>query len=101
MVFLGSSEFLTFGELGRAAGGFEAVLFAFLHTGIAGEEAGFFQFGAEFGVHFAQGAADAVTDSTGLAGQTPPRTLTITSKFPTLVRFMGWRTVIFRVSSPK
>ena len=60
---------LTFAELRRASCSFEAVLFAFLHTGIAGQQAGFLQGSAKLRIRFAQRAADAMTDCSGLTGQ--------------------------------
>ena len=57
-------------ELGRPAGSLQTVLLAFLHTRIAGQQAGFLQGAAHFGISLAQGTADAVTDRAGLAGQT-------------------------------
>ena len=63
-------ERLALGELRRTTGSLQAVLLALLHTRIAGEEAGSLQGGTQLGVHLAQGTADAVTDSTGLTGNT-------------------------------
>ena len=59
---------LAFGELGGAAGGFEAVFFAFFHSGVAGEEAGGFEGGAVILADEEQGAGDAVADGAGLTG---------------------------------
>ena len=59
---------LTLGELGSATGCLEAVLLSFLHSGVAGQEAGGLQGAAELGVQGQQGTGDAVTDSAGLAG---------------------------------
>ena len=47
---------LALGELGSAAGSLEAVLFAFLHSGGAGQETGLLQEGAVFLVGLQQGA---------------------------------------------
>ena len=59
---------LSLGELGSAACGFEAVLLSLLHSGVAGQEPGGLQIGAVLGVHLQQGAADAVAQGAGLAG---------------------------------
>ena len=56
------------GELRCATGGLQTVLLTLLHTRIAGQEAGLLQDGAVLGVHQQQGAADAVTQGAGLAG---------------------------------
>ena len=55
-------------ELRRAAGGFEAVLFALLHAGIAGEVTGSLELSAVVLIQLEQGAGNAVTDGAGLAG---------------------------------
>ena len=59
---------LSLAELGRAAGGFEAVLLTLLHTRIAGEEAGALEGGAVLLVHLEEGPGHAVADGAGLAG---------------------------------
>ena len=46
-------------ELGSPTGGFEAVLLALLHTGIAGEETSSLQGSAELRVHLQQGTGQA------------------------------------------
>ena len=55
-------------RLGSATSGFEAVLLALLHSGVAGQEAGGLQSGAVLGVQAQQGAGHAVADGAGLAG---------------------------------
>ena len=55
-------------ELRSAAGSLQAVLLTFLHTRIAGQEAGLLQGGAQLGVELQQGAGQAVADSASLAG---------------------------------
>ena len=59
---------LSLAELRCATSGFEAVLLSLLHSGVAGQEPGGLQSGAILGVHLQQGAADAVADGAGLAG---------------------------------
>ena len=57
------------GELRSATGGLQTVLLAFLHSRIAGQEARFLQLRTQLlAVILQQGASDAVTDGTGLAG---------------------------------
>ena len=56
------------GELGRAAGGLEAVLLSFLHSGVAGQKTGGFQRRTELRVQRQQRAGNAMTDGAGLAG---------------------------------
>ena len=55
-------------ELRRATSGFEAVLLALLHSGVAGQQTGLLQNGTHLIAVLQQGAGDAVTDSAGLAG---------------------------------
>ncbi len=63
------SGLLSLGELRRATGSLEAVLLAFLHTRVAGEETSLLQHGAQvLAVILQQGAGHAVADSAGLAG---------------------------------
>ena len=59
---------LSLGELGSAAGGFEAVLLSFLHSGVAGQEAGGLEGCAVLCVDAEECAGNAMTDSAGLAG---------------------------------
>ena len=59
---------LSLGELGRAAGGFQAVLLALLHSGVAGQEPGGLQRGTISGVHHQKSSGDTVADGAGLAG---------------------------------
>ena len=70
--FLSISKFeiekLSLAELGSATGGFEAVLLAFLHSGVAGQETGGLQGSAVALIDQQQGAGDAVADGAGLAG---------------------------------
>ena len=56
------SQNLALGELRCATGGFETVLLSFLHSGVAGHEAGGLQSGTVLGVHDHQGTGNAVTD---------------------------------------
>ena len=56
------------GELGRAAGGLEAVLLALLHTRVAGEEPGLLQNGVVVLADQQQSPGDAVAQGAGLAG---------------------------------
>src|SRR5699024_2973800 len=56
------------GELRSATGSLEAVLLALLHARIAGQVAGLLQDGAVLLVLLQHGAADAVADGAGLAG---------------------------------
>ena len=60
-------------ELGRAAGRFEAVLFALLHTRVAGEEPGLLEDRAHLFAVLEQRAGDAVADGAGLAGNAAAR----------------------------
>ena len=59
---------LSLAELGRAAGGVEAVLLALLHTRVASQEPGRLQSGTELLVHQQQGPGNAVADGAGLTG---------------------------------
>ena len=61
-------RWLSLGELRSATGSLEAVFLTLFHTRIAGEEAGFFQNGAQLLVVLQQCSGNAVTDSTGLSG---------------------------------
>ena len=56
------------GELRRTTGGFEAVLLALLHSGVAGEEAGGLERGTVCLVDLKESAGDSVTDGAGLTG---------------------------------
>ena len=67
-------------ELGRATSSLQAVLLAFLHTRIAGEEASFLQGSTQFRISLAQGTRDAVTNCAGLTGHTAAADITSTSK---------------------
>ena len=61
---------LSLAELRCATSGFEAVLLTFLHTRIAGQEASLLQDSAVLIALLQQGAAQAVTDSASLTGNT-------------------------------
>ena len=63
-----STRDLSLGELRRAAGSLQAVLLSFLHSGVAGQEAGGLQLSTVLGVDLQQGAGNAVTDGAGLTG---------------------------------
>ena len=66
----GKSWLLALGELGSATCGLQTVLLSFLHSGIAGHEAGSLQGRTVLGIQDNQSAGNAVTDSAGLAGNT-------------------------------
>ena len=57
-------------ELRSTTGGFEAVLLTLLHTRIAGQEASLLQHRTVLVALLQQGAAQAVTDSASLTGNT-------------------------------
>ena len=59
---------LSLGELWSTSCGFETVLLSFLHSGVAGHEAGGLQRSAVLRVQGDQSAGNAVADSTGLTG---------------------------------
>lgn len=59
---------LSLGELRSATCGFEAVLLSLLHSGVTGQEAGFFQDGAVVLILLQQSSGKTVTDGTSLAG---------------------------------
>ena len=59
---------LSLGELGGAAGCFETVLFALLHSGVTGKEAGLLKGRTVLLVDAQKGSGDAMTDGAGLAG---------------------------------
>ena len=61
---------LALAELRSATSGLQTVLLTFLHTRIAGEEASLLEALTKIGVGLDQRAADAVTDSASLTGQT-------------------------------
>src|SRR6185437_5670419 len=63
---------LALGELEALARPLLAVLLAFLHAGIAREQSGAAQFGAELGVDQQQRAGDAERDRAALAGDAAP-----------------------------
>ena len=56
-------------ELRSFPGSLQAVLLAFLHTRVTGQESGFLQRGSQIRIRFAQSAADSVANSAGLTGQ--------------------------------
>ena len=90
------------GELGSSTGCFEAVFLSLLHSGVAGQEPGGLQSGAILGVHLQQGAADAVADGAGLAGDPAAGDGGGDIHLAQQVRgVQGWRTMSFRVSRPK
>ena len=82
-------ERLALGELRRTTGSLQAVLLALLHTRIAGEEASLLQGSAQLGISLAQGAGDAVTDSTSLAGNAAAADIHQNVKEVVLVRVRG------------
>ena len=59
---------LSLGELRSATCGFEAVFLSLLHSGVTGQEAGFFQDGAVVLILLQQSSGKTVTDGTSLAG---------------------------------
>src|SRR6266702_7381033 len=61
---------LTLRELERPAGLGLAVLLALDHAGVAGQEAALLEHGAQLWLEIGERLGDAMTDSTGLAGQT-------------------------------
>ena len=62
---------LALGELGSAAGCFESVFLAFLHSGVAGQESGLLQCGAQIlAIVLQQRAGHSMADGSGLSGNT-------------------------------
>ena len=59
---------LSLAELRSATSGFEAVLLALLHSGVAGQETGLLQNGTHLIAVLQQRTGNTVTDSAGLAG---------------------------------
>ena len=68
MSFQGFLTISALGELGSTPRRFEAVLFALLHSRVAGQETGGLEDGAVALIDLQQGAGDAVADGAGLAG---------------------------------
>src|SRR5262249_30219471 len=63
---------LALGVLGALAGFVAPVLLAFDDAGVAGDEAGFLERGAQLGVGLQERAGDAVTDGDRLSGHAAP-----------------------------
>ena len=61
---------LSLGELGSAAGTFEAILLTLFHSRVAGQQAGLLQRGTKRLVILQKGASQTVTDCAGLTGHT-------------------------------